>query len=198
MRYGKRHGLWKTRLYHIWQGMKRRCEYPKEANYSNYGGRGIRVCDEWHDSCNFFEWALANGYADTLSIDRIDYNGDYCPENCRWVDMVAQGRNRSNNRIVEYNGERRCLSEWSEIFRIPIPTLWHRLEKGMSAQEALTTPPNPKFSHVSKPVIVEWNGQRHTKKEWEKITGIPKEVIRNRLRRGWTVERALTTPTLRR
>lgn len=91
------HGF--TRLYRIWQAMKRRCDYEKNSNFKYYGGRGIAVCDEWqHDFASFRDWALSNGYKEDLSIDRIDVNGNYCPENCRWVSMAEQQRNKRNNK----------------------------------------------------------------------------------------------------
>ena len=100
----KKHGMTRTRLYQVWADMKARCTYPSVLCFHHYGGRGIKVCDEWENSFEaFYEWAMANGYDPTAergkcTIDRIDVNGHYCPENCRWVDMKAQ---RANQRKVE-------------------------------------------------------------------------------------------------
>lgn len=103
----KKHGKYKTRLYRIWQAMKERCYNPNRWNYDKYGGKGIVVCDEWrNDFMNFYNWAMANGYNDNLSIDRIDNNGNYEPSNCRWTDCCMQGYNRGvqSNSTTGYEG----------------------------------------------------------------------------------------------
>lgn len=127
----KKDGKAKTRLYKIWRGMIRRTMNPKRQNYYRYGGRGIRVCDEWlHDFSAFKEWSMKNGYNDTLSIDRIDSNGNYCPENCRWADKIQQARNRETTRYFEYNGENKTVVEWAEITGIPYTTILRRINDG--------------------------------------------------------------------
>ena len=89
-----KHGMWKTRLYNIWKKMKDRCYNPNANNYRYYGGKGVKVCEEWHSFQPFYEWAMANGYADNLSIDRISGFGNYEPNNCRWATYTEQNRNR--------------------------------------------------------------------------------------------------------
>lgn len=96
-----KHGMAKTRLWNIWCGMRDRCNRKNSSSYSHYGGRGIRVCDEWNHSFDSFKnWAVANGYRDDLTIDRINNDGDYCPENCRWATRKEQTRNRKNTKTV--------------------------------------------------------------------------------------------------
>lgn len=93
-----KHGMSGTRLYNIWKSMKRRCTSPKVDRWEHYGGRGIKVCDEWQTFEPFYEWAIANSYNDTLTIDRINLHGDYEPNNCRWADMETQAINRRQHK----------------------------------------------------------------------------------------------------
>lgn len=121
----------KTRLYRIWKDMRRRTVNPKRQNYHRYGGRGIKVCNEWFENYQAFkEWAYLNGYKDTLSIDRIDNDGDYCPDNCRWVDKTEQARNRTNTMYYTHNGVTKTVAEWSEITGIPYTTIVRRIKSG--------------------------------------------------------------------
>ena len=137
-----RHGMRHTRLYNIWRSMNQRCYNPNCRNYNRYGGRGIRVCDEWkNDFSVFAEWAFANGYADNLSIDRKEVNGNYEPSNCRWATAKKQANNRRSNRFVECNGVSHTLGDWSEITGIKIATIWARLESGWTPEKALSICP---------------------------------------------------------
>ena len=114
-----KHKMSRTRPYEIWQGMKRRCYNPNDARYDRYGGRGITICDEWREDFSaFYSWALANGYADNLTIDRIDNNKGYSPDNCRWADAETQCRNRSSNIKITIGNATKTLTEWCEIFEI--------------------------------------------------------------------------------
>lgn len=125
------HGLSRTRLYRIWRNMKSRCTNPNVQNFKRYGGRGITVCDEWANSFEAFrDWAMSHGYTDDLSIDRIDNDGNYCPENCRWVDESIQANNKGNNLPVEINGESKTLGEWSKIAGISYETIYRRYSRG--------------------------------------------------------------------
>lgn len=137
-----KYGIKNNRLYRIWLGMRRRC-YDKnyEPSYKNYGGRGIIVCDSWrYDFKEFRDWALANGYDDSLSIDRIDNDGNYEPDNCRWVSMKDQANNRSTNLYITINGYKYSLSEWSDITGIPRGVIRNRLRRGWDDYSALSTP----------------------------------------------------------
>ena len=127
------HNSSKTRIYHIYRGIIRRCYDTRVKNYNRYGGRGISVCDEWLDKkngfINFKTWALKNGYREDLSIDRIDNNGNYEPSNCRWANDKTQCRNRRSNRLVTFQNQTRCISEWSELLDIPARKIWYRLSR---------------------------------------------------------------------
>lgn len=142
------HGKSKTRIYRIWIGMRRRCYDSNQFGYQRYGGRGISVCNEWMtDFERFYEWAISNGYDDKKSIDRIDNDGNYEPNNCRWVTMKEQGNNRSSNVFYEYDDEVHTIAEWAEIAKIPYATLKHRIDAGWSIYDAITTPIEQKYSH---------------------------------------------------
>lgn len=126
------HGLSKTRIHKIWCGMIARCFSQNQKIYKHYGAKGITVCDEWIGTegfVRFYEWSMENGYSEKLSIDRIDVRGNYEPSNCRWVDMVVQNNNKTNNRFIEYNGEVHTMSEWSRIKNIPYNSLKSKLRR---------------------------------------------------------------------
>lgn len=134
------HGERDTVLYSRWNGMKSRCADPKR---SRYYCRGITVCDEWANSYeSFAKWSRNNGFREDLTLDRINNDGNYSPENCRWVDGTVQQNNKENN------------------------------------------------------VRITFNGETHTQAEWTRITGLSKDIIHDRLERGWSVERTLTTPVM--
>lgn len=134
----RKHHLTGSRIYRCWIGMKNRCYNKNEPRYSDYGGRGIKVCDEWkNDFTAFYNWAIANDYKEDLTIDRIDVNGNYEPSNCRWATMKEQQRNRRNNRIIEYNGKSHCVAEWGEILGINDNLIRTRLFLGWDANDAL-------------------------------------------------------------
>ncbi len=134
-----KHGKTGSRLYEVWHHMKSRCYYTKNKNYNAYGGRGIAVCDEWkNDFMSFYNWAMENGYDDTLTIDRIDNNKGYEPSNCRWVDMKQQSRNRRNTRTITYKGETKPISEWCELLNLNYYTVISRLDRlGWSVERTL-------------------------------------------------------------
>lgn len=137
----KSHGKQPARLYRIWSNMKNRCTNPNADNYSFYGGRGITVCDEWGDDfITFRDWAFANGYADNLTLDRINNDGNYCPENCRWETHLHQCNNTRRNHLLTFRGETHTISEWARIVGMKVDTLERRINAyGWPVEKALTT-----------------------------------------------------------
>lgn len=121
-------------LYTTWSSMKQRCA---NANDKRYGGRGILVCPEWEDFEAFSQWALSHGYKHSLTIDRVDNDGDYAPDNCRFVDRATQNNNKSNNRFVECNGQRFTIAQWSRLSGTPQSTIINRLNAGRDPQTAI-------------------------------------------------------------
>lgn len=185
----KTHGMSKTKLYRSYRGMINRCENPNADNYSFYGARGIKVCDEWrHDFLKFHGWAYSNGYVEGLTLDRIDNDGDYCPKNCRWVSRRDQMNNTRMNRFVEYNGETHTIAEWTRILNKDIYDIYGGLRRGWSFEDIVVGKPQ-KLKNRGE--LLEYNGEAHTRSEWSRITGLSKNVITYRLNHGWGMDRVL-------
>lgn len=173
------HGDSHTRLHDIWCGINNRCN-PDHANTGNYGKLGISVCDEWRDYSKFAEWALSHGYSDELSIERKDVMGDYCPENCEWIPMKAQARNRTTTLWVEYQGRRMSLAEAAELAGLPYKQVHYRIKHGWSVEKALSEPLK----------------QRSALYEECLKRGVDYNVVYKRIiAYGWDKERAFTEPT---
>lgn len=125
------HGMSNTRLYEIWSGMKKRCYNRNSSAYKNYGGRGIKICDEWKNSFeNFYDWSLINGYKEDLTIERKDVNGDYCPENCCWITAQDQARNTRKTIYYTLFNMRKPLSEWCNYANIKNNRAYQRYKNG--------------------------------------------------------------------
>lgn len=129
------------RLYSIWRNMKRRCNEPNRKDYKYYGGKGIKVCEEWSQSyAAFKEWAISNGYSDELTIDRIDFSKNYEPKNCRWIPFSEQRKNMSSPRTVSINGVKKPLKHWCADYGISYDCVCKRIYGGMDEISALLTP----------------------------------------------------------
>lgn len=146
-----RHGDRGKRLYRIWKNMRQRCFNPNCPAYPAYGGRGISACKEWDDYLTFKEWALKNGYCDNLTLDRINNNLGYSPENCRWATIKEQSNNTRTNRVLSFNGQNRTMSQWAETLGVCVATLWDRLDNGWSVERTLTEPIHNNGSNRSQP-----------------------------------------------
>ena len=136
------HGMSKTRLNRIWSLMKDRCCNSKSHAFENYGGRGIDICEEWKNSFSAFaEWAFSNGYSDNLTIDRIDNNKGYYPDNCRWANEVEQSQNRRSNYLITYKGETKCIKAWTDELGLPYNKIRRRICRDhWDIERAFTTP----------------------------------------------------------
>lgn len=139
--YRLTHGASSTRLYRSWRKMIERCVNEHCASYKYYGARGISVCAEWNDFTNFQEWAIHNGYSDELTIDRIDTEKGYSPDNCRWATITEQANNKRNNHFLAYDGETLTIAQWERRTGIPQHLILQRIDRDMwSVERALTTP----------------------------------------------------------
>lgn len=172
------HGESHTKLHNIWCGMNSRCD-PSHVDAERYGKRGIRVCEEWHDYTKFAEWARSHGYEDGLSIERIDVNGNYCPENCTWIPFPKQARNRRTTRWVEYQGKTMSLAEAAERAGLPYKQVHFRIKHGWTVEAALSTP------------LIK--GKSEMRKKCD-AAGVDYNRVMARIQSGWTEEDALNTP----
>ena len=135
------HGKHGTRLYRIWQAMHARCYIKTNPAYKNYGARGITICAEWLKNYQaFYNWAMSNGYNDNLTIDRIDVNGNYEPNNCRWSTRKEQANNKRTNHYITFNNETHTINEWAEKLKIDRHSISWRLKHNWTIEKTLTTP----------------------------------------------------------
>lgn len=135
-----KHGQSQTRLHKIWTDMHTRCRNKNAPNYKRYGAENKTVCEEWKDFSNFYKWSKKTGYKENLTIERINNDKGYSPDNCRWATKKEQANNRRTNHFLTYNGETHTITEWSEITGIKRYTLYYRINKlHWNAEKALTT-----------------------------------------------------------
>lgn len=168
-----KHGLANTRLYGIWTNMKTRCYNPNSERYNTYGGRGITVCNEWlSDFTNFYNWSIENGYTDELSIDRINADGDYEPNNCRWITMKEQGFNKTTSHFVTICGVTKNIQQWENETGINHETLVQRIELGWDEKDLLKP--------VRTAIQIECNEQTYTFEELANETGLSLNTLYDR------------------
>lgn len=220
----------KTKLYGIWKSLRQRCENPNDPRYNRYGGRGIKVCDEWKEFAPFYEWSMANGYKDEplpsgrnkLSIDRINNDGNYEPNNCRWVDDFVQANNKStcmpkekkykvcpicNKQFVakgsatitcskKCGNKHRILERQEQTkdkYKKECP-ICHKIfeERGGHFNQRITC--SRKCANLSNSPIWEFNGKKLRVLEWAELIGINAHCLHHRKELGWSIEKILTTP----
>lgn len=153
--HNKKHGLTKTDIHNKWISMRQRCNDKNHKSYSRYGAIGINVCEEWNNSFEeFAKWSFKNGYKDGLSLDRIDNNQGYYPDNCRWVEWKKQCNNRSSNILIEYNGEIKTLKEWQEILNFDYNLVNERISVyGYSFKDAISLPKHSKRKYIKENLL---------------------------------------------
>lgn len=185
----KKHGMFGTRIYNVWHTMKERCYVKTQTSYNNYGGRGIKVCDEWQEFIQFMEWAYANGYDENAkrgecTLDRIDPNGNYCPENCRWVDWSVQANNKNTNVFIEHNGVVDTLSNHARREGISPTLAEERKIKGKTTEEI--------FAKKKEPKKLYYKGSYTKINDICKKEGISRYVIEQRvLKKGENLEEVI-------
>jgi hypothetical protein len=179
------------RLNCIFSCMKRRCYDAKNPSFNNYGARHITICKEWYTPGshkgwrNFKEWALSNGYADNLTIDRIDNNKGYSPENCRWVTMKVQCNNTRRNRMITYNGKTQTLSQWCDELGLDfelVRTRFYRHDWGI--EKIFEVKKRPRYKMIT------YKGKTQSLKDWCKELDLNYRIVQSRLYRGWPVCKA--------
>ncbi len=182
-----------TPEYKIWRDMKRRCYTPTTRGYANYGGRGITICEEWRTSFHVFLRDMGPRPSAKHSIERTDNDGPYSPDNCRWATKQEQSRNTRRNIPLTLNGRTLLLCEWADELGLTSQTLTKRLSRGWPVHEVLNPTPKTNTTRLTNRYI-DFMGERRCLNEWARLMGISDAVIRSRLKYGWTVEKALTTP----
>lgn len=195
---GSRHS--NDEFYNTWYLMMSRCYKKNNCSYKTHGERGISVCEEWKNPETFINWCHSTiGHKKKeYTIDRIDVNGNYCPENCRWATSKEQQRNKRNTRFETINGETRPLSEWCEIYKIPPHIVRERINKlGWEIERALSQPIGVSPCGQRGGKFIEIDGKRNNISEWAKIYGVSSNAIYKRILSGWDAEKAIKTPSNR-
>ena len=137
----RKHGLHKHKLYNVWQGIKTRCGNSKSNRYKYYGGRGIKVCGEWLDFLNFYNWAIVHGYQEGLTLDRVDRNKGYSPDNCQWVDYQQQNNHKSDQKRISYKGKEYTVKKAAEVAKVPASKIYQRLRRVRGHIDIIELPP---------------------------------------------------------
>lgn len=182
------HGMKRTPTYNSWQSMKSRCYRSKDICFSRYGGRGIKVCSRWENSFENFYDDMGER-PEGCTLDRINFDKDYSPENCRWATVQEQQNNRSSNSLFTYKGRTQNIRAWADEFGIGYYTLQGRLFNGWPIERALLNPVRKKNAK-----LIKWNGKKQTLHQWCLELGLNKSTVKWRLGSGWNTHDAFTTP----
>ena len=186
------HGLSNTPLHKLHTGILTRCYNPNSKLYKNYGGRGIMMCDEWRYNLQaFVEWAKTSGYKKGLSIDRIDNEKGYSPDNCRWSTVVEQNNNRRSNHFFTMNGETKTITQWARVYGINKDRVFCRIDIGWDIEKAIITPIDPLVKYVAT-----FDNITLTVAKWCKKLNVNYDMVKNRIKMGWSPEKAIVTPSM--
>ena len=193
------HGLHNHPLRRVFDSMKARCYNPNHKSYKNYGGRGISISAEWIDDfMSFYEWSVAAGWEKGLQIDRIDNDGNYSPYNCRFVTPLYNNMNKRDIVMITAFGETKPLTHWERDPRtaVKLNALQHRIEQGMSAEDAITTPPRSNHTNNPREFFYSAYGEIKTAVEWEMDSRcqVAKSTFLRRYRNGCSFEEAISVP----
>ena len=181
----KTHGMTKSHEYKTWAGMLSRCYNKNNTNYHNYGQRGITVCDEWIGSFELFFVDMGKKPNSNYSIERIENNKGYSPDNCKWATAYEQANNKRNNHLITINGVEKNLTQWSLEFEIGTHIIYQRLKIGLTGDDLIK-------SHNGRGRHVTFKGITDNYVGWSKRTGLTEDTISQRIRRGWTIGKTLT------
>jgi hypothetical protein len=177
--------------WYTWAAMKARCNNPKHPQFGYYGGRGISVCTRWASFDNFLA-DMGKRPSDELSLDRIDVNGPYAPENCRWATVKQQNRNTTRSVYVEFRGETKTVAEWCELLRMRRAEYEARTRRmGMSPQEAFSVPPTDLRPSGRPPRMFTMRGETKTLREWALVAGVNYGTVSNKILAGVDPEVAI-------
>ena len=171
--------------YHTWKNMRARCNAPCNKNSRNYQSKGISVCEKWNDFTAFYA-DMGPKPTNKHSIDRVDNNGNYEPSNCRWANDTIQANNKSNNVLLTYNNKVWTISQLATELNLSRTALRKHLDKGRSVEEAI--------ERIHDNNYLVFNGEKKSREEWCNLYNIKLHNLYSRLHRGWSVEKALTTP----
>ena len=190
-----RHGCTRNRKkspeYVTWQSILNRCRNEKNSRYKDYGGRGIIICDRWAESFQIFLDDMGTKPTPNHSIDRVDNNGNYCPENCRWSTKKEQSRNTRSNRILTCNGRSQCIAAWACELGVNHEVIRTRLKLGWSTEDALFT------DVAARDTAFSYNGRVQSVTDWANELGISYSTLNSRLKSGWSPKKSVETPVKR-